>query len=347
MPNCPDHARVLVASEFGRTCPFCRGALTTEAEIESKVPGAAEVSAPETRTDALPFKKLRACPDCAAVMVPWRIGRLEAWLDRCPSCDAMWVEPGDLASLKLVTKSTARADAWASMDPKARAELAQDLADVPRAPEQATIGQTAQALVGVPVLSGLEGAQSSFATGISLLLLTIGFIAGLAAPASFGFEALAYRAERDSILGVIPAVFAHDGWFHGLGNLFFASLFGDAVERKSPHWLVPAMLFGGGAVTLMIDSLFEAPTSFIGGASGGVFGLMGLTLVLQRRGRWLVPLAGFRSAPLPLPFVMVLYVGFDVWLASMGASGIAWGAHGAGFLLGVLAAFLVRDRDNS
>ncbi len=344
MANCPDHPRALVAGESGRACPFCRGALVMADELEARFPGTAEIIELETRTDALPFKKPRACPDCAASMAPWRIGRLEAWLDRCPGCEALWVEASAVASLKLVTKSTARADAWASMETKDRAEIAQGLAEVPKVEVQATFGQTAQALVGVPVLAGLEGAQSSIATWSSVLLLTIGFVASLAAPESFGFEALSYRGDRDSALGVVPAVFAHDGWGHMLGNLFFAWLFGDAVERKSPHWLVPAMLFGGGALTLLIDSFFAAPTVFIGGASGGVFGLMGLTLVFQRRSKWMVPLPGFISAQLPLPFVMVIYVGFDLWLSSMGAGGIAWVAHGSGFGLGVLAALVLRDR---
>jgi membrane associated rhomboid family serine protease len=43
---------------------------------------------------------------------------------------------------------------------------------------------------------------------------------------------------------------------------------------------------------------------------------------------------------------MALYVGFDVWLASMGDGDIAWIAHGAGFALGVLVALLVREKDD-
>lgn len=343
MANCPDHPRALVTGGLGRACPFCKGSLLSQAELEGAVHEASTVLEVESRSDALPFKKRRSCPDCAQVMAPWRIGRLEAWVEKCPSCELLWVEAGDLASLKLVTKSVARADAWASMDVKERAEIAQGLADAPKPVVQATLGQTAQALVGVPVLTGLEGAQSSIATWLSVLVLAVGFAASLAAPESFGFEALSYRGDRDSLLGVVPAVFAHDGWAHILGNLFFAWLFGDAVERKSPHWLVPAMIFGGGALTVLIDAFFAAPTLFIGGASGGVFGLMGLTFVLQRQGKWMIPLPGFISAQLPLPFVMVLYVGFDVWLASIGDGGVAWIAHGAGFLIGVLTALLVRE----
>lgn len=343
MANCPDHARELTTAPLGRACPFCRGVLVSLPDLEAAVPETTTVIEVESRLDALPFKKRRACPDCAVTMTPWRIGRLEAWVEKCPSCELLWVEASDLASLKLVTKTIARQDAWASMDTKSRTEIAQGLADVPKPMAQATAGQTVQALVGVPVLTGLEGAQRSIATYVSVLVLTLAFVASLVWPETFGFEPLGYRADRDSLLGVIPAVLAHDGFGHILGNLFFAFLFGDAVERKSPHWLVPAMLFGGGALTLLVDSFFADPRVLIGGASGGVFGLMGLTLVLQRRGRWMVPLPGFVSAQLPLPFVMTLYVGFDIWVASIGDSGVAWIAHGAGFVLGLVIASFIRD----
>ena len=343
MANCPDHARELTTAPLGRACPFCRGVLVSLPELETTVPETATVIEVESRLDALPYKKRRACPDCAVTMTPLRIGRLEAWVEKCPSCELLWVEASDLASLRLVTKTIARQDAWASMDTKARTEIAQGLADVPKPIAQPTAGQTVQALVGVPVLTGLEGAQRSIATYLSVLILVLVFVVSLVWPETFGFEALAYRADRDSLLGVVPAVLAHDGVGHILGNLFFAFLFGDAVERKSPHWLVPAMLFGGGALTLLIDSFFTDARVLIGGASGGVFGLMGLTLVFQRRGKWVVPLPGFMSAQLPLPFVMTLYVGFDLWVASLGDSGIAWVAHGAGFALGLLSASLIRD----
>lgn len=347
MANCPDHARALVDGALGRACPFCRGCLMSAAQLEGAVPGTSTVIEPEARADTLPSRNPRACPDCAQRMAPWRIGRLEAWVERCPSCEQLWVDAADLASLRLVTKSIARQDAWASMDDAARGEIARGLADVPRPEAQPTLGQTAQALVGVPVLSGLEGAQPSIATWLSVLALAAGFGAGLLAPASLGFEALAYRGDRGAVIGVVPAVFAHEGWLHLLGNLLFAWLFGDAVERKSPHWLVPAMLFGGGALALLIDSAFADPSTLIGGASGGVFGLMGLTVVLQRRGKWLVPLPGLLRAQLPLPFVMVIYVAFDLWLASMGAGDVAWIAHGTGFGLGLLVAVVMRAREGA
>lgn len=341
MATCPDHPRELVAAPAGRTCPFCRGLLLAPAELERTRPGAANVLEVETRATALPFKKPRRCPDCAQQMTPLRIGRLEAWVEKCPACEALWVEAGDLASLTLVTKSVERQDAWAAMDATERSEAAKALADVPTEGPQPTLGETAKAMVGLPVLSRLEGAQRAVATWSSLVVIALVFAAGLVMPEALGFEALAYRGDRDPLVSVLWAVLAHDGPGHVAGNLLFVWLFGDAVERKSPHWLVPAMLFGGGALSLSIDALFTPGSVLIGGASGGVFGLMGLTLVLQRRGRWMVPLPGFSVAPLPLPFVMILYTAFDVWVASAGDSGIAWIAHGAGFVLGVVAALVL------
>lgn len=341
MPACPDHPRELVAGTNGKTCPHCKGTLMGAAELEALVPHSEALLEPEARSDALPFKKRRACPECGETMVPLRIGRLEAWVERCPSCELLWVESADVASLKLVTKSVARQEAWQSIDASTRAEMAKDLAEhgapkVELPVQPLSIGETAQVMVGVPLLQSLEGAQRPWGTLASLALIAIVFGLGLFDPAQLGFDALGFRPGADGWWKALVAVFAHDGWVHVLGNLGFGLVFGDAVERKSPRWVVPAMLFGGGALSLVVDGWTSAPESILGGASGGVFGLMGLTAVLQRQGRWLVPLLGFTAIRLPLPFVMLVYAGLDVWIASELGGGIAWVAHASGFAAGLL-----------
>lgn len=341
MASCPDHPRELVVGAMGRTCPHCKGTLTTLSDLEATVPHAASVLEPETRTESIPFKKRRSCPDCAQTMVPLRIGRLEGWVERCPSCELLWVESGDLTSLRLVTKAVARQEAWQSIDAGTRAEMAKDLAEhaAPKTElpvQELSVGQTAQAIVGVPILQSLEGAQRPIGTVLSLLLLTALFVFGLVDRPTFGFDALGYRPAVDGWWKAFVAVVAHDGWVHVLGNLGFGLVFGDAVERKSPRWVMPVMLFVGGAASLLIDGWTSAPETIIGGASGGVFGLMGLTAVLQRKGRWLVPFLGFSAIRLPLPFVMLVYAALDVWIASELGSGVAWIAHASGFVGGLL-----------
>lgn len=349
MASCPDHPRELVTTTAGRHCPFCKGVFLSSGDFASAYPDAESAVQLETREDALPFKKPRSCPDCAARLAPWRIGRLEAWVERCPSCDGWWLDQADRSSLALVLRSQARKDAWASMDASERATIARDLAEseVPKPVvpvETLSAGQTVQAAIGVPVMANLEGAQRPVMTVVSLLLLLLVFVGGLFSPERLSFESLGYLPRRDTAFGAMVAVFAHAGWQHLASNLLFAWVFGDAVERKSPRWLVPVALLGMGSMSLVIDGATTDGSVVIGGASGGVFALMGLTAVLQRRGRWLMPLPLIgrlgRGSPipalrLPLPFAMLAYAAFDTWRASLGDSGVAWVAHGAGFLIGL------------
>jgi membrane associated rhomboid family serine protease len=315
-----------------------------------------EVLEVEGRTDAIAYKKPRACPECATTMTPLRIARLEAWVERCPSCERHWVEPSDLRSLKMVSTSQARREAWATLDDTERRELAAGFAEAVAPPksglvEALTMGEAVRAAFGVPVLTGLRGAQPAVLTWASLALLALVFVGGLAAPDTLGFEALGYVPAKDSAFQAVLATFAHDGWLHLGGNLLFAWLFGDAVERRAPHAVVPAALFGMGAMALVIDGAMDDSHLTLGGASGGVYALMGLCAVLQRKGKWLVPLLSFVGAApffklrgsgllmavrVPLPFAMVVYALVDVLRTSESDSGIAWVAHAAGFVLGLV-----------
>jgi membrane associated rhomboid family serine protease/Zn-finger nucleic acid-binding protein len=315
----------------------------------------------EGRSDAIAFKKPRACPECATTMAPLRIARLEAWIERCPSCERHWVEPSDLRSLKMVATSQARRDAWSTLDESERKELAAGVAEAVAPPkpeyvERLTFGELVKASLGVPVLSDLVGAQKTVLTWASIAVLGAVFLGSLAFPDSLGFDALGYVPARDTAFQSILATFAHDGWLHLGGNLLFAWLFGDAVERRAPHLVVPAALFGMGAMALVIDGAMDDPHLTIGGASGGVYALMGLCAVLQRRGKWLVPLLSFIGAApffklrgggmlmalrVPLPFAMGVYAFLDIARASGTGSGVAWVAHAAGFALGVIGGLVL------
>ncbi|MDX2015415.1 MAG: rhomboid family intramembrane serine protease [Myxococcaceae bacterium] len=361
MSRCPDHARELAPDPSGLQCPLCRGTLMTHAQLVDAAGAVDEVLEVEARADAIAYKKPRACPDCATAMTPLRIARLEAWVERCPSCERHWVEVSDLRSLKMVSRSQARREAWATLDETERKELAAGVAEAVAPPksefvEELTMGEAVRAAFGVPVLSELRGAQPAVATWASLALLALVFIGGLAAPETLGFDALGYVPGKDSAFQAVLATFAHDGWLHLGGNLLFAWLFGDAVERRAPHALVPAALFGMGAMALVIDGAMDDAHLTIGGASGGVYALMGLCAVLQRKGKWLVPLLSFIGAApffklrggsalmalrVPLPFAMAVYAFIDVLRASESGSGIAWVAHAAGFALGLVGGIVL------
>lgn len=359
MTRCPDHPRELVETSEGRQCPHCKGLLSTTSQVVDIAGPVDELLEPETRLDSIPFKKPRACPECATTMTPLRIARLEAWIEKCPACELHWVEASDLRSLRMVKTSIARKDAWSTIDPSERRELAVGLAEA-QAPtselvERLSMGDAVRAAFGIPVLSGLIGAQRPVLTWVSIAALALGFLGGLLAPDTLGVDALGYLPSRDTAFKAIAATFAHDGWLHLGGNLLFAWLFGDAVERRVPHLVIPGALVGMGAMALVIDGATDGGTTVIVGASGGVYALMGLCAVLQRKGKWLVPIfsilgatgflrqtsGGLLALRVPLPFAMGAYALIDVLQGADAGSGVAWVAHAAGFLLGLLGGLVL------
>jgi membrane associated rhomboid family serine protease len=143
---------------------------------------------------------------------------------------------------------------------------------------------------------------------------------------------------------LIWSMFLHGSWVHLIGNMWFLWLFGNNIEDSMtrPRYIVFYLACGLAAA---LAQVFADPNSAIPmvGASGAISGVMGAYLVLFPRVRvfTFVPL-GFMMTSMALPaWVMLIY-----WmvlqviggLGSIGAEGggVAFWAHGGGFLAGVI-----------
>src|SRR3954469_1252750 len=130
MSRCLDHPRDLVPGADGAaTCQFCGASWMMPAEVEAIAAGALDLLAVETRETSAAFAKTRECPDCGALLTPMRIGKLDAWVERCAACERYWVERTDRRSLEAVAKSTARQRAFEALSPTERKEMAGSLAE--------------------------------------------------------------------------------------------------------------------------------------------------------------------------------------------------------------------------
>jgi membrane associated rhomboid family serine protease len=153
---------------------------------------------------------------------------------------------------------------------------------------------------------------------------------------------------------VLTSMFLHGGWFHLISNMWFLWIFGDNVEDRMGHrrFLIFYLLCGAGAavghVMMEPDSLM--PTV---GASGAVAGVMGAYLVLYPRSRvlTLVPLIiVFDIIEVPAILLLGLWFMLQVLSATIEAGadpasgGVAFVAHVAGFVMGVLGVFVFRNR---
>jgi len=170
------------------------------------------------------------------------------------------------------------------------------------------------------------------------------------------------------LYGVVPAdfstptlvssMFLHGSWSHFIGNMWYLWIFGDNVEDRVGHGRFIAFYLLCGIVAALGHVAMD-PTSILPtiGASGAIAGVMGGYFVLypQSRVLTLVPLIVYVEI-IELPAVVLLGFWFIMQLFSAGAiavtantssGGIAFVAHVAGFVAGLLGVFLFRKRERS
>jgi membrane associated rhomboid family serine protease len=194
---------------------------------------------------------------------------------------------------------------------------------------------------------------------------TIGFIA--LNSVAFLFELTLPQPVLESFIhvyGVVPArfdvptlltsMFLHGGWLHFLGNMLYLWIFGDNVEDRlgHPRFVVFYLLCGiaAGLAHVFVNPLSQIPTI---GASGAIAGVMGAYFVLYPHSRVLALLPIFIfweiiEVPailfLGFWFVMQFFsgVGSIAFDTGVETGGVAFWAHVAGFLAGIVLVFVFR-----
>lgn len=157
------------------------------------------------------------------------------------------------------------------------------------------------------------------------------------------------RAWLDpELAGLVTAMFVHLDWLHLAGNLAYLWVFGIAVERAVGHWRF-ALLFLvlGGLANLYVAWRLGDSSRLVIGASGGVSAIIGVYLGLfptRRMGLWLPLGIYLQFARVPALLVIGSWFTLQLLYTVFGpiSSAVAWSAHVAGFLAGLLAALLLR-----
>ncbi len=140
--------------------------------------------------------------------------------------------------------------------------------------------------------------------------------------------------------------FLHGGGLHLAGNMLFLWVFGDNIEDAMGHGRFAVFYLLGGVAAGLLQTLADpaSPVPTIG-ASGAVAAVMGAYLMLYPRAKVLVPIVIF-PVYLPAVFLLLLWIGFQVFTAiTGGGGGVAWWAHIGGFAAGAL--LIVPFRHNS
>jgi Zn-finger nucleic acid-binding protein len=115
-PPCPRCHVPLEAAEYGEfvleTCPRCGGRWTNHADLKAIIDAA---PAPETAEAVRVEVDLRGvggdalCPRCSVPMGPFNYaGDSGVILDKCPGCDGLWLDAGDLERVLAVVAASDR-----------------------------------------------------------------------------------------------------------------------------------------------------------------------------------------------------------------------------------------------
>ncbi len=153
---------------------------------------------------------------------------------------------------------------------------------------------------------------------------------------------------NSELIGLFTALFVHGDWTHLAGNLAYLWVFGITVERALGHWGMAAtfLLLGGLANFCLAWQMGDSSIPVIG-ASGGVSAIIGIYLGLfpvNRMGLYL-PL-GLYLQFARVPAILVIGSWFTLQLVytvfGLASGAVAWWAHVAGFIAGVVVALLLR-----
>ena len=151
----------------------------------------------------------------------------------------------------------------------------------------------------------------------------------------------------------VSSMFLHSGWLHIGGNMLSLWIFGDNVEDRMGHarFLIFYLLVG------LVATLAQAAADWgsglpLVGASGAIAGVMGAYFVLFPSSRILVLVfLLFFVDVVEIP--ALFYLGFWFLLQIVGGAGrvgdtgggVAFWAHAAGFIAGIVGVLVFRRRE--
>ena len=150
---------------------------------------------------------------------------------------------------------------------------------------------------------------------------------------------------------LLTSMFMHAGWMHIIGNMIYLWAFGPAIEDAMGSARFLLFYLAGGLVAMMAQVAAD-PFSHIPvlGASGAIAAVMGAFLITYPRDRIRTVfffLVFFRVAYIPA--VLLIGFWFLIQILNVGSvavvrtGGVAYLAHIAGFLFGVVFARLFVD----
>lgn len=196
------------------------------------------------------------------------------------------------------------------------------------------------------------------AAGVTILIIAVNafvFLEELAGGDAFvrAWSAVPARiVHGHHAITLLTSMFMHASWMHIIGNMVFLWAFGPEMEDAMGHIRFLFFYLFGGLVA-MLGQVLASPHSRIPslGASGAIAAVMGAFIVTYPRDRIRTLLFIFifpiRITFIPAAFLigfwfLIQVLNFGV-VANVQTGGVAYVAHIAGFLFGVVLGPLFRN----
>jgi membrane associated rhomboid family serine protease len=341
---CPKCAGIWFDS--GEFADFIRS-LTEDEKISPMTPRLFEPREVRTLADANEPEKI--CPRCNQPMRTFNYASdSNVFLDKCPSCDGIWADGGEVRevarhlkvdpNIRAVTKELVQADrSFRTMD---------DLAQLGGA-----LGRDVSPLVLfmpkiiVPLSDDAPRQKTPVLTIAIIAFCTVLFAAQVFAIDDLNsfFARFGFVPERFPDFGLVSSIFLHAGVLHLAGNMFFFWLFGDNVEDRFSRLGFVFFFLACGFFAGIAHSIVHWGSSVpVVGASGAISGIMGAYCVFYPTARvklFFIYTILRLPAWLFLGVWLLLQLVFALVSRAVGCSSVAWFAHIGGFVFGAVVAY--------
>jgi len=266
------------------------------------------------------------CPNCLQNMTALSIGQPElAEIDQCDRCGGIWLDHLEVDELSALKE-------WSSARKQINSKL--------------TWGNWwFQLFSQMPIEFNIKPRRFPVVTVSLIIVNVLIFMAQLLLDESLWIELAAQGNEiafGEDLWAIVTSMFLHGGWLHLFGNMYFLYILGDNVEDVLGRARYLLFYLACGIVATMGYAFLNSSSDIaLLGASGAIAGVMAAYLVLFRNSHLTFMFFVWqRKMPVWLWlggwFLINVLMSLIAFSDAEPTGGIAWIAHVAGFVAGLI-----------